>query len=177
MVLAEIYEKYRAYSDKGTRHCYVGLYESILERFRHTASLVVEIGVLSGASLYMWREFFTKATIIGVDTNPQCKAIQNPYARILVEIGDASNPDMAGRLPDGVDIIIDDGGHILEPTINSFRYLYPKLRGGGLYIVEDVQDFEAWKSGFDSFGIPYGVVDLRLLNAVYDDVLFLFKKP
>ena len=37
------------------------------------------------------------------------------------------------------DIIVDDGGHSMKQQITSFTYLLPKVRSGGVYIIEDLQ--------------------------------------
>jgi cephalosporin hydroxylase len=42
--------------------------------------------------------------------------------------------DLDGRQPD---LIIDDASHFLEPTRRSFDILFPHLRPGGTYIIED----------------------------------------
>jgi predicted O-methyltransferase YrrM len=36
-----------------------------------------------------------------------------------------------------LDVVIDDGSHLLEPTKASFNVLFPRLRAGGLYVIED----------------------------------------
>ena len=38
-----------------------------------------------------------------------------------------------------VTIIIDDGSHISKDVITTFKFLFPKLRKGGWYVVEDIQ--------------------------------------
>ena len=38
-----------------------------------------------------------------------------------------------------IDVIIDDGSHINEHVIETFKFLFPKLKDGGIYIVEDTQ--------------------------------------
>ncbi len=41
-------------------------------------------------------------------------------------------------LPEGeIDLAIDDASHILAPTRTSFEVLFPRLRPGGLYVIED----------------------------------------
>jgi hypothetical protein len=37
------------------------------------------------------------------------------------------------------DLIIDDGSHINEHVIKSFEFLFPKLKKGGIYVIEDTQ--------------------------------------
>lgn len=36
------------------------------------------------------------------------------------------------------DIILDDGGHTMDQQINSLNALFPYLKAGGLYIIEDL---------------------------------------
>ena len=36
-------------------------------------------------------------------------------------------------------IIIDDGSHKSDDITTSFKYLFPKLKNGGLYVVEDTR--------------------------------------
>lgn len=37
------------------------------------------------------------------------------------------------------DVIIDDGSHVNRHQIESFEILFPPLRGGGIYVIEDTQ--------------------------------------
>src|SRR5882757_9979464 len=37
------------------------------------------------------------------------------------------------------DIIIDDGSHVNEHMIDTFKILFPLLKDGGVYVVEDTQ--------------------------------------
>ena len=38
-----------------------------------------------------------------------------------------------------LDIVIDDGSHVGPQTLVSFRFLFPRLRPGGIYVIEDMQ--------------------------------------
>lgn len=53
------------------------------------------------------------------------------------------------------DIIIDDGSHMVRHVIASFEALFPYLRRGGLYIIEDLHT-SYWKR--------YGLLSLLNLN-------------
>jgi hypothetical protein len=39
----------------------------------------------------------------------------------------------------GIDIIIDDGSHLNEHIIETFKILFPKLNDNGVYVIEDLQ--------------------------------------
>ena len=44
---------------------------------------------------------------------------------------------MESDLGGGLDLVIDDGSHLAEPTRTSFDTLFPLLAPGGFYIIED----------------------------------------
>jgi len=49
-----------------------------------------------------------------------------------------------------IDLIIDDGSHLNEHVITTFELLFPKLKNGGIYVIEDTQT-SYWESyGGDS---------------------------
>jgi hypothetical protein len=101
---------------------------------------VLEIGIYSGGSLDMWRDYFgPRAEIYGVDIEPACKAYERDGTRIF--IGDQADQSFWQRFKRQVpvlDIVIDDGGH--EPTqqIVTLEELLPHLRPGGVYLCEDI---------------------------------------
>ena len=49
------------------------------------------------------------------------------------------------------DIIIDDGSHINSHQIETFKILFPKLKIGGYYFIEDVQTSYYLSDGGDGF--------------------------
>jgi len=122
-------------------HHYFPIYEHHIARFKDKAPTLVEIGVAGGGSLHIWRKYFgPKARIIGVDINPKCKNLEQDGFEII--IGDQSDPTFLKELAEkiaGADIIIDDGGHTGNQTIQTFEHLYPKLAYEGVYITEDAQ--------------------------------------
>ncbi|HMH33204.1 MAG TPA: hypothetical protein VK543_09260, partial [Puia sp.] len=55
-------------------HHYFEIYDRHFSRFRNKEINILEIGVLHGGSLQMWKEYFgPKAKIYGIDINPECK--------------------------------------------------------------------------------------------------------
>lgn len=149
--------------DRGTggrcfkwRH-YFEIYERYLSRYRGTACTYLEIGVAQGGSLDIFQEYLgPDARIVGVDINPECKKQERPGVEIL--IGDQGDGDFMARsvVPTGpFDIILDDGGHIPDQQLVSFFSLFPHLKDGGLYIVEDLHS-TFWLGGQASrFGINF----------------------
>src|SRR5438874_13348424 len=90
---------------------YLHHYEARFAALRDEELNLIEIGVLDGASLRMWEEFFSKAQIVGVDINPNCRV--HAQGRVRVEIGSQENPEFLHRLvtTSPPQIIIDDGSH------------------------------------------------------------------
>lgn len=115
---------------------YLHVYERYFEQIRETVSSVLEIGVLNGDSLRLWRDYFPHAHIWGLDINPDTAA--HTGHRIDVVIGNQSDPPQALLDAGGFDIIIDDGSHIVSRTLDSCRVLWPLVRHGGFYAIEDL---------------------------------------
>jgi hypothetical protein len=121
-------------------HHYFDVYHRHLAKFRGSSANVLEIGVYSGGSLRMWREYFgATATIHGVDIEPACKVYEGPSTRIA--IGDQGDPDFWRGFKATtplLDVVIDDGSHVASDQITSLTELLPHMRPGGVYLCEDV---------------------------------------
>ena len=129
----------RFQTDKAsTHHGYLDFYARFLDEIRDEARTVLEIGVYRGQSLRMWEAYFTRAEIIGLDINPESKAYEG--GRVRVEIGDQSSHTVLERLARSgpFDLVIDDGSHVWDHQIASFRYLYSHVVAGRYYILEDL---------------------------------------
>ncbi len=131
---------------------YFDIYDRHLSKFRNKEVHILEFGVLHGGSLRMWKEYFgPKATIYGVDINPQCKELEEEQIEIF--IGDQKDKrfleSLASILPQ-VDILIDDGGHDMKQQINTYEVLFPIIDSQGVYICEDLQTsyFGSYGGGF-----------------------------
>lgn len=121
------------------RH-YLELYHRHLAKFIDQEAHVLEIGIYSGGSLEMWKEYFGRhAQIYGVDIMDECKSYEGDAVRIF--IGDQADENFWRRFKGSVpvlDVAIDDGGHQVEQQIASLEALLPHLRPGGVYICEDI---------------------------------------
>lgn len=132
--------------DKGEPfHSYISFYDKIFEPYRDTATHVCEIGVWKGWSIRLWNEYFTKARITGVDYNISAETsdfirlqvLENAKPSTNLIIGDAIETETFDKVND-FDIIIDDGSHRIGHQIETFHIAFPKLKPGGLYIIEDI---------------------------------------
>jgi hypothetical protein len=115
------------------------VYEKLFQRYQNKPVVFIEIGVLNGGSLFMWRDYFgKKAKIIGVDLNPEAKRWKDFGFDIF--IGDQADPafwhNIIKKYP-GIDIVLDDGGHTYEQQIMTTESLKPHIKDGGLIVIED----------------------------------------
>jgi len=106
---------------------------------------MMEIGIQSGGSMMMWRHAFGSKLeqLVGVDLNPNTKSWEKFGSNVKVEIGSQGDPVFLDSLAakyrdDGIDVILDDGSHIPAHIILTFAKLWPLVRPGGVYMIEDL---------------------------------------
>jgi hypothetical protein len=123
------------------RH-YLDAYDQWFARFRNQPVHVLEIGIYSGGSLKLWRDYFgPQATITGVDIAPECQTYADPpHTRVF--IGDQGDRAFWSRVLSQIeppDLVIDDGSHRPEHQIVTLECVLPHVTPGGLFVVEDAQ--------------------------------------
>ena len=129
---------------------YFNVYDQLLSKYRDKSIVFLEIGILDGGSLFMWRDFFgPQARIIGVDLNPEAKKWEEEGFEIF--IGDQGSAEFwkntlntIGKL----DIVLDDGGHTYEQQIMTTESVIPFINDGGVIIIEDCHTSYMKKFGF-----------------------------
>ncbi len=128
---------------------YYDVYESIFSEYRKEPVSVLEIGIQNGGFLEILSLYFWKAkAIVGCDIDPKCgelKYADNKIHIVLGDIKDKNNVERILKISDTYDIIIDDGSHTHEDIIKAFINLFPHLKDGGIYIIEDLHA-SYWKS-------------------------------
>lgn len=123
---------------------YLHAYHTHFKRFRDTSLILVEVGVQSGGSIDMWRNYFGPGLrYYGIDINPPTQQFGNEWATII--IGDQSDPKFWKKLfkdhPElisNIDIFIDDGGHTMHQQIVTFQHAFPHVKLNGVYECEDL---------------------------------------
>lgn len=137
--LDEIGSKYQ--TDKAhDRHNYLNFYDKRLSNLTGQSFTMFEIGVLKGGSLRTWGEYFSKATIVGMDVVPE--TVQHAGDNRHVHIGDASNKTVIDHVVSEYGrplIVLDDGSHFWDHQISSLRHFWPHILPGGMFIMEDIQ--------------------------------------
>lgn len=135
MTLQEIGMKYG--TDKATHHKYCDFYE---EHFpdRTFSGRLLEIGVMDGASLKMWAEYYPDASIVGVDIDDKRHLLPEMPSNVTIVTADATSHKQMQPLGK-FDIIVDDGSHMASDQLMSFCWLYfNQLDADGLYVIEDL---------------------------------------
>lgn len=132
----EAFNNAKYFSTKHTS--YFPIYDQLFRSFQGTALTFVEVGVLHGGSLYMFRDFFGQnARIIGIDANKSALKFSDDFE---IFIGDQSDPkfwDDFFKLIGPIDVLLDDGGHKNVQQIQTVVSALPYVRDGGLIVVED----------------------------------------
>lgn len=150
------------------RH-YFEIYNRHFEKFRNKEVNILEIGIYSGGSLGMWRAYFgPRCRVYGVDIEEACKAYEGDGVEVF--IGDQADRTFWKRFKEKVsnlDIIIDDGGHLVGQQLATLEEMLPHLRPGGVYLCEDVHgtfnSFNPYVSGL-CFNLNAGMMVANLDN-------------
>lgn len=133
-------------TDKNASHYYTQHYQHHFHPFRKQALNILEIGIGGyanpwdgGHSLRMWKSYFPKATIYGLDIYD--KSPHNEH-RIKTYKGNEIDEALLRQIVEdsgGLDIIIDDGSHFNDHVIKTFQILFPLMNKNGIYVIEDLQ--------------------------------------
>jgi SAM-dependent methyltransferase len=146
-----------------SKHNYESFYPLLLEQLRGKPVKVLELGLHRGSSLFFWKAYFgPTATYVGVDAKhplwyqwseeTSMKQPKEPTSEVYAayekvydfkfvsgQQQDSATMDKALKLAGGsFDVIIDDGAHNNDVNRECFKYLFPFLKPGGVYIVEDL---------------------------------------
>lgn len=175
MNLSQIYKNYQAADsggDKGTAHSYIPIYEKELDKRQNVCLL--EIGIYQGHSIAMWQEYFEDSEIIGVDID--LKQVKFKLENAIR--GDATKtiPKLIGKR---FDYIIDDGSHFLHDQLEALDKLWPQLKIGGKYFIEDImgdEELSAIEARLIEQSIPHRIYDCRKIKGRYDDLMIVADK-
>ncbi|MBR2214318.1 MAG: class I SAM-dependent methyltransferase [Selenomonadaceae bacterium] len=119
-------------------HNYLRKYEFFLQKFKYDTFNLLELGIFNGSSLRMWRRYFPKAFIYGVDIEPRCGAYGKDGITVLIrDLSKEENLKELAALK--ATVIIDDASHIWSHQLKALSILFPTLPSGGVYILEDLE--------------------------------------
>lgn len=150
--LDQIALKYR--TDKASLyHNYTPVYESYFEPYRNDNFVFLELGLgdkqslnREGEDLLAFQEYFPNAWIVGIDNDVNKLYSDKRIRTYCCDQTDEIKLKEIIKNEGNPFIIIDDCSHQNELTIKSFEILFPLLKSGGLYCIEDLQTayFPSW---------------------------------
>lgn len=131
--LQEIGNTYR--TDKAAfHHGFCDFYDMHLSSCRHDEMKVLEIGVKKGASLRMWRDYFSNSQIYGLDIDPASMFEDSRIKTFIMDQGDVDSMKRFVEVHGPFDIVIDDGSHHTHHQFIS----YELFKDSPVFIWEDL---------------------------------------
>ena len=136
----------------------------------------MEIGVFKGHSVKMWEEYFENSEVVGIDVD--LKNFEFSKNGITLYECDVTDEQKIHTIFEGrsFDFIIDDGSHLLSHQVQAFKILFPYLKNGGVYFIEDIFNIDKDREIFQSLHKNLKIVDLRSQKNRFDDVLAIIQK-
>jgi hypothetical protein len=167
-------------SDKTDKHSYGPVYASLLAALPRSPR-IMELGIGTnftdvpcnmgengrpGASLRAFRELRPDAVIFGADIDYRVLFDEPGISTFWV---DQMNRKSLAELRNciggerSINLIIDDGLHSKRSNLNSFRELFPAVKPGGYYVIEDIDGsgLEFWRFIVQHHKLKATVLDLR----------------
>lgn len=165
-------------TDKSSRfHSYTKQYEKYFEQLRNRPIKFLEIGFYIGASAHMWEDYFINGNLFFIDINPEILKYLNDFKRIHLNFVDQGDPvalnNYIKEVGGDFDIIIDDGGHTMLQQITSFNVLFPHVKSGGIYVIEDLHTSYPYGPGYATYygcGNPSQPTAIDFLKKLVDCV-------
>jgi len=149
--LCEIAFKYRTDKCPQILHSYTPHYHELFKDMRYIVKKVLEVGIgypktmskvkdyVTGASLFMWRDFFPFAQIYGADVAPEAMFTAERIETFLCnEESKTDIENLISKTGSDIDIFIDDGTHYRHQQIFLCKTIMPLLKDSVIYSIEDV---------------------------------------
>jgi demethylmacrocin O-methyltransferase len=164
-------------TDKFGEHEYTPVYDALMRAARRKPVRLLEVGVggysgaLGGESLRMWASYFRRGRITGIDVYDKTALSAGRVQVFQCSQVDAPKLTSLAQELGPFDFIIDDGSHENAHQIETFGILWPHLKDGGVYIVEDVQTSYWPAYGGGALGTPgYEKSCMRWFKELTDSV-------
>jgi len=168
--LASIYK-----SDKWGKHFYTSHYQNHFRKYKFKRVNLFEIGVggyhfpdIGGNSLRMWKRYFPFGKISSIDIYDKTFFQES---RIKIFQGSQTDAVFLNNVIDEIgfpDIIIDDGSHINSHVIETFQILFPLLKEGGIYVIEDTETSYWPDYGGDSENLTSSKTTMNYFKSLVD---------
>jgi predicted O-methyltransferase YrrM len=124
---------------------YLRVYEDLASAFSPRS--ILELGIFQGGSYVLLDKLFNPRRMSAVEISPGPVApllryvagMENRFVHFSTSQCDREILEEIVRkeLADELDLVVDDASHAYKKTKASFEFLFPLLRPGGVYVIED----------------------------------------
>ncbi len=145
-------------------HNFAQFYDRHFAKLREKPLTLLEIGVGRGASIRMWRRYFTNAKLFAVESETRRGRW---FLGAKVMVGRQEDREFLKQVAEHtgpLDILIDDGSHRVDDQQITLGAAFPFLKPGGYYILEDIH------TSLPGQTIDFGL-DEDLSNSTYQMLL------
>lgn len=163
---------------------YIGTYEKYMSFKKNKKINFLEIGVggytdgsysdkyIGGNSLKIWRDYFKKGKIVGLDIFEKKLNLGNRVKIFQGSQSSAMDLDKIINKYKKFDFIVDDGSHFYKDIVFSFKYLFESLKDGGYYFIEDTVTsyLREWKG--DGFFLNNNNTAINYFKKIVDKINF-----
>ena len=129
----------------------VDQYKRFLAQVAFVPETVLELGIWDGGSVAFWTDLLKPRRYLAIDKDTHGDSayfrryVAENHLETVIDCRwgvDQSDHETLWSLLDAhdlplVDLVIDDASHSYGPTLASFACLFPRVRPGGYYIIED----------------------------------------
>jgi len=152
------------------QHGYCPYYERHFGYIKDDSLRLLEVGVQFGFSLKTWADWMPNAQIVGVDIY-DVMTTRPERTELVVSDVKAYTPD------EPFDIIIDDGSHTASDMVAAYHRLWPFVKSGGWYVIEDLETqwepaYEGAQEGSEARSLLYGLLDDAIREHAHEIVEF-----
>ena len=148
---------------------YFEIYEKYFIKLRLKKLNILEIGVEDGGSIRIWKKYFPRSKIVGLDIAKMSFSIKGVD---LIQ-GDQSDINILKKIIKKYkyfDIIIDDGSHHSKHIIKSFKCFFNSLKNDSLYIIEDLQTSYIPRYGGSRINLKKQTTSLNFFKSLTDSI-------
>ena len=165
-------------TDKSSKwHDFANIYEKYFDKIKTQKLVFMEIGIAQAYSARMFEEYFQNSKLYFLDNCPGDvnigkRVLSNRSKCFLIDAGNKEQlTNFVKSEGELFDIIIDDAGHQMKQQITSFEVLFPYVKSGGVYVIEDL--YISYQDGdIIAKWPPKGVVrgTINFLKSLIDDL-------
>jgi hypothetical protein len=139
------------------------------------AARVCEVGVHAGRGLDMFQALFPDGLVAGVDIDPGSRW-PDGTARIVAAQDDPQLLTLLGSYSLAWDLFVDDASHDGNLTVATMRLLWPLLRPGGIYVIEDwMVGLPGWPGfGEEMLTMAQGLLPLLTKGGDVEDITYRY---